>query len=140
MKPFKKYLTEVAVLQADIEVEAQKTVAKLQQELHNVLGSRYVIKCQYSKNLGKSVHLRIVDTKPANGIDHNSPVFMQFMLFLSTTYGKDTDLANVSWEMSQGPRSVPYRKISSTKSIDDCTNKLIAWFKKNKPALDLLLK
>ena len=83
--------------------------------------------------------LRIVDTHPANGIDHNSPVFMQFMMYLSTSHGKDADLDKVSWKMSQGPRSVPYRKITSAKSIDDATSKLIQWFKQNKSKLDSLL-
>jgi len=138
MKQFKQYITET-ILAADVEPHAQEAVNLLKTELAKVLGPRYVVKSHYSNSLGKSVHLRIVDTKPVNGIDHNSPVFMQFMLFLSSNSGKNIDLPKISWEMSQGPRSVPYRKISSSVSIQDATKKLIDWFKKSKPALDGLL-
>lgn len=144
MKRFRKFLLEVAAPADKIDHDANLALNKLNKELAKVLGDRYVIKSHYSTNLGKSIHLRIVDTQPYNKIDHNSPVFSQFMMYLSPSqrFGSQVknDLDTVSWEMSQGPRSIPYRKISSSKSIDDATNKLIEWFKKNKSAYDSLLK
>lgn len=134
------HITESAVLKDDVDGHAQDAATKLQTHLKIILGPRYVIRAAFSKNLGKSIHLRVADTHPVNGIAQNSPVFMQIMMFLSGNFGKNTDLERVSWEMSSGPRSVPYRKIGSTQSIDDATNKLIDWFKKNKSALDALLK
>ena len=134
------HITESAVLKDDVDGHAENAVIKLQAHLKIILGPRYVIRAAFSKNLGKSIHLRVADTHPVNGIAQNSPVFMQIMMFLSSSFGKNTDLERVSWEMSSGPRSVPYRKIGSTQSIDDATNKLIDWFKKSKPELDALLK
>jgi len=131
---------EIAVKADDIDSDAKQAVERINSELVKVLGSRYVVKAVYSSSLGKSIHLRIHDTKPMHNIAHNSPVFMQFMMYLSTSFGRNIDLKKVSYEMSQGPRSVPFRKITSKKSIKDATDKLIQWFSKNKPALDQLIK
>jgi hypothetical protein len=139
MKTFKEFLSE-EITRADIETDAEKEAERLGDALKKLLGKQYVVQSIRSKNLGKSLHLRVHDIAPVNNIAHNSPVFMQFILHLSGSFGQQVDLDKVSWEMSVGPRSIPYRKISSKKSIADANDKLIAWFKKNKKELDRLLK
>jgi len=139
MDSLKSYITEIAVKASNIPSEAERAVQKLQKELTRILGSRYVIRSRFSSNLGYTLYLRIIDTEPVNNIDQNSPVFMQFIMHLTNNYGKKEDIDKVSWEMTQGPRSLSYRKISSAISIENATDKLIQWLKQNKLKLDALL-
>ena len=136
----KTILEQVAVSASEVESDATKAVERLNKELSKLLGKQYVVKAVFSKSLGKSIHLRVHDIEPVNNIAHNSPVFMQFIMHLSSSFGKSIDLQKVSFEMSQGPRSISFRKITSKKSIDDATSKLIEWFRKNQKSLDSLLK
>lgn len=154
MKTFKQHLAknqkinlqeQVAVTADKVVPDALKAVEKLQKELEKILGKEYVVKAVFSKNLGKSIHLMIHDVDPPNRIADNSPVHMKLMMYLSTNFGKDADLPKVSWDLStahymQRRAGIKFRKITSKKSIDDATNKLIGWFKKNKNGLDKLLK
>jgi len=140
MKSFKKYLKEVAIKAEEIAIDGKAGEEYLKKELTKVLGPQYVVSVKYSENLAKSIALRIYDINPNNNIAHNSPVFMQFHMFLQTKYGKDIDIDRVSWEQTVGSRKQPnFRKISSTKSVEDANKKLVAWFKKNKSALDELI-
>ena len=136
---------QLAVKADDIESDAKKAVEKIKSELEKVLGSRYVVKAHYSASLGKSILVMIHDDKPAHNIADNSPAHMKIHMYLSSTFGKDIDLPQVSWEIisahyKQRKAGINFRKITSKKSIADATDKLIQWFKKNKPALDQLIE
>lgn len=123
-----------------IEKIAPTIVETLDRELSEILGSQFEVKVCHSKNLGSAIHLRIVDINPVNGIDHNSPAFSQFMLWLSGSFGEQENLSKVSWECSGLPRQLKFRKITSKKSIVDATEKLIEWFRKNQENYRDLLK
>lgn len=153
-KQFLKYLAhkqgiaineQVAVKAESVSKEAELAVKKLEKDLGRLLGNRYVVQARYQKNLGSSILLMLHHDKPANKIPDNSPVHMKIMMHLSSNFGKDVDLSQVSWEFLTGhfkqrKAGINFRKINSKKSIDDATNKLIDWFKKNKSKMDSLIK
>lgn len=127
-----------AILEDDINDEADLVVRKLDNHLRKVLGKDFNVDVSLSERLGKSITIRFYRARnpaPANNIAMNSPSFFTFLLFLSDNFGRSGDLEKVSIEQSQGPRSIKYRKISSKKSVLDAHNKFVRWFNKNADAI-----
>ena len=145
MKEFHKFLLKEAATKENVDSQAEMAVNRISQTLPKILGSDYVVQCTFSTKLGKSIHLVVYDKNPAGKIAENSPVFMRFMMFLTDSRsGKEIDLPKVEWEQTTASWKMKevglkYRKITSKKSIEDATEKLLAWFKKSKGQMDSLI-
>lgn len=137
----------LAIEAENIGTEAPAAAAFIKSKLEAIFGERYKVKANYSHSLGHALHLRFIDAAPANNIDHNSPVFCQFMMWLSPddsiyTAHRGTSSKGrtwVSWEASQLPRGVKFRKITSKKSIQEASEKLVQWFEKNRENFEAIL-
>jgi hypothetical protein len=107
----------------------------------DILGDNYVVLTRAGDT---NICLAIYDRNPAYGIPHNSPAHMQFMMHLTDGSGKRVPQERVSFEQIsvhylQKKQGIKFRKVSSTKSIDDCATKLINWIKIQKSNLDELI-
>jgi hypothetical protein len=136
----------VAVRKEDVAVEAALVAARIKTELQVVLGDRYNVTARSEKfGLNTShIFVMVADVNPLYGITDNSPAHMKFMMHLTDGFGRAVDMSKVSFEQitahyMQRRNNIKFRKVSSTKSIDDCATKLIEWFNKVKPQLDALL-
>lgn len=136
----------VAVRKEDIEVEAALVAHRIKTEVQNILGDKYKVVARDGKfGLNVShIFVMVHDVNPVFGIEDNSPAHMKFMMHLTDGFGRPADKDKVSFEQitahyMQRRNNIKFRKVSSTKSIDDCATKLIEWFKKVKPELDLLI-
>ncbi len=136
----------VAVRKEDIEVEATLVAHRIKTELETILGHKYKVVARAGKfGLNVShIFIMVHDVNPVFGIEDNSPAHMKFMMHLTDGFGRPVDKDKVSFEQitahyMQRRHGIKFRKVSSTKSIDDCATKLIEWFKKVKPELDLLI-
>lgn len=136
----KKIFQESVDLKADVIPEKAKAAAiMIEDKLKKMFDDRFVIQVRYGENLGRSLRVLMYDNAPENGIAANSSVYTSISTYLSSNFGKDIDLSSVSFERSQGPRSIKFRKITSKKSIDDAAKKLLKYFEKNKAAYTELL-
>ena len=144
MKQLSQFLAEANDSPDDLKKEvlpqkAAEGVVQLQKQLTDVLGSGYKVQA-FVMNLGHSPTLRVNGVNPANGIWQNSPAIVSLMMHLSGTMKITRDMKEVAWETTRiTSRQIPFRKIKSSKSIEDANNKLIAWFKKVKPIMDELM-
>jgi hypothetical protein len=137
----------VASLKQYAEVESTLAAHRIREELRSILGDKYKVVAR-SEKFGLStsdIFVMIHDVNPAYGIADNSPVHMKFMMHLMDGFGRPVDMDKVSFEQITGHyiqrrHGIKFRKVSSTKSIDDCVDKFIKWFEKVKPELDKLIE
>jgi len=136
----------VALRKEDAELESTLAAHRIKTEIQNILGDNYKVSARSEKfGLNTSnIFVMVADVSPLYGITDNSPVHMKFMMHLTDGFGRAVDMNKVSFEQitahyMQRRNNIKFRKVSSTKSIDDCATKLIEWFNKVKPQLDALL-
>lgn len=135
------------VTKDSIESLAQAAANTLNQRLSEILGPQYVIRATASRfglNVS-SIYLHVHGINPAHNIPENSPVQQKYMMHLCDGFGRPTDHTSVSFEQISASyhlrrNNIKFRKITSTKSITEAVDKLIAWFDKNKSKLDTLLE
>ena len=130
-----------------IPSDATAAAIHLKKVLPEILGPKYKVVARagvFGANISH-IYIHVWGINPNFGIEENSPVQQKIMMHLTNGIGNPVDFSRVSYQRISGNyalhrNGIKMRKISSSKSIMDCTLKLVKWFSDNKPHMDKLLE